>query len=87
MNKRKRIKVALVDHTGLASCFSPARLEISCDFRYWLRYLLLTKIENRVIVPMLTTIQAIWIPKFMPTEEERERKQSVSQDPSGKAKS
>lgn len=46
---------------------------ISRDFWYWLRYLLLTNIESRVIVPMLITTQEIWMPKFMPTEKERER--------------
>ena len=36
------------------------------------------KIENKVIVPMLTTIQAIWIPKFKPTEKEREKTVSTA---------
>ena len=39
---------------------------------------MLTKIESRVIVPMLTTTQAIWIPKFMPTEGEREKTVSIA---------
>ena len=70
-SRRKRIKNARVDHTLSASCFSSARLEISCDCWYWARYLLLTKIESRLIVPVLMTIQAIWTPKFKPTEKEK----------------
>lgn len=46
---------------------------------------MLTKIESRVIVPMLTTTQAIWIPKFMPTEEEREETVGIAGFP-GKGK-
>jgi hypothetical protein len=40
---------------------------------------LLTKIERREIAPMLTTTQAIWMPKFMPTEKEREKILSIAE--------
>ena len=56
-----------INHTAPASCFSPAPLAASRDFRYWLRSLLLMNVENRVIVTMLSTTHEIWMPKFMPT--------------------
>ena len=72
-----------VNHTALASCFSPASLTASRDFWYSLRNFFLASIENRVIVMMLSTTHEIWMPKFMPTEEAKRKQWSVTQNMRG----
>ena len=67
------IEKACADYTASPSRLFSTLFVVSCDFWYSLRYLLLTNIEKRVIVPMLTAIQAIWTPAFRPTGKEREK--------------
>ena len=55
----RKIEKACADYTASLSCFFSTLFVVSRDFWYSLRYLLLTNIEKRVIVPMLTAIQAI----------------------------